>query len=278
MPTPQEQAAEGSAAGGQGLAEASADPVQEAPGQPSAGTTAPPSAGTTAPPSAGTTAPEAGSPSDTAASTAADTVTGEAVHDEDLPGEAPAAAGPPGPSRGETEASPRPERNRAATTSLVAGILGATGLGALLGLGFGAVGLARARTIRTGKVRCWTGIVLSLLWVGTIVYVTPHAVKAADPGCTAFKEKVLPYYNKGIEDLDSRVSATRTTADLQATVAGLSAATAKSKNAAARAALRALTAQLKTASADQISGEIPSSVMRTLNHDAVVADNACGTI
>jgi hypothetical protein len=232
MPTPQEQAADGPAADGQGIAEAPAGPVLDRPGiLPSA-----------APPAAEATLPAA-----------------EAT--------LPAAEGPL-----------RRERNRAATASLIAGLLGATGLGALAGLGFGAVGLARARKVHTGKVRCWTGIVLSLLWVGAIVYVTPHAVKAADPGCVAFKEKVLPHYNKAIDDLDNRANATRTTADLQAAVAGLVQAAATSKNAQARDALRALTAQLRTASADQISGEIPVSVMRTLNHDAVVADNACGTI
>jgi hypothetical protein len=209
MPTPQEQAAEGSVAGGHGVAEASADPSLD------------------------------------------DT-------------------GPADP--------PHRQPNRAATTSLVAGILGITAIGALLGLIFGAIGLARSRSVHAGKVRSWIGISLSVLWVGAFAYVAPYIVKAADPGCTVFKETVLPHYNQAIEDLGTRATSNKTTADLATAVAGLASAAAKSQNTQARNALRALTRQLSTASNDQIEGQIPASVMVTLNHDAVAADNACGTI
>jgi hypothetical protein len=127
-------------------------------------------------------------------------------------------------------------------------------------------------------VRSWIGIVLSLLWAGGFVYVAPHVVKAADPGCTAFKEKVLPHYNRAIGDLDTKPTTNKTTADLATAVAGLASAAANSKNPQARSALLTLTRQLRTASNDQIGGQIPATVMLTLNHDAVAADNACGTI
>jgi hypothetical protein len=184
----------------------------------------------------------------------------------------PAPAAVPGPS------PTQPQPNWAATASLIAGILGVTAIGALLGLGFGAVALIRARRIHTGKVRAWTGIILSLLWIGAFAYVTPHIVKAADPGCTTFKEKALPLYNRAIEDLNTSRTRGQTRDDMASAVAGLASAAAKSKNTQARQALLTLTHQLTTASKDQITGRIPTSVMRTLNIDAVNADNACGTI
>jgi hypothetical protein len=186
-------------------------------------------------------------------------------------------AAEPAPPAAEPVAEPAPP-NRPATAALIAGILGVTGIGVLLGLGFGAAGLVKARTVGAGRVRSWVAIALSLLWAGAFVYVAPHIVKAADPGCTYFKEKVLPHYDAAIVDLNTRAGSNKTTADLATAVAGLGRAAAKSRNSPAQDALRTLTGQLKTASNDQIAGQIPSSVMRTLNHDAAVADNACGTI
>lgn len=202
--------------------------------------------------------------------------TGEAAEDTGATDTGAADTGAPGSTSTPDPASV--PANRAATTSLIAGILGVTGIGVLLGLGFGAVGLARSRRVHLGKARAWTGIIASLLWVGAFIYVVPHVVKAADPGCTAFKEKVLPHYNQAIEDLNARPATNKTTSDLGTAVAGLVSATAKSKNPQTKAALRKLTGQLKTASTDQIAGRIPAPVMLTLNHDAIAADNACGTI
>lgn len=236
MPTPAEQAAEGPATGGHGVAEEAADPSLD---------------DTNPIPRITTPGPERGTPQHQAPPTAVPT----------------------------TGTSRQPlQGNRAATVSLLAGILGVTGVGILLGLGFGAAGLARSRTTHSGQARAWIGIALSLLWAGGFAYVVPHVVKAADPGCTYFKEKVLPHYNTAIVDLNTRAGSNKTTSDLATAVAGLAAAADKSGNPDARTALRTLTSQLKAASNDQIGGQIPSSVMRTLNHDAVMADNACGTI
>jgi hypothetical protein len=241
MPTPAEQAAEGPATGGQGVA---ADPSLDDTN-----------------PLPRTVVPEPEPESEPAQD----------------PAPAVAASSSAAPTT-ETSSEPPPQTNRAATASLIAGILGVTGLGILFGLGFGVAGLARSRTAGTGRARAWTGIVLSLLWAGGFAYVAPHIVKAADPGCTYFKERVLPHYNTAIVDLNTRAASNATTSDLASAVAGLAIAAGKSKNPVARNALHALTAQLKTASNDQIGGQIPSPVMRTLNHDAVTADNACGTI
>jgi hypothetical protein len=178
-----------------------------------------------------------------------------------------AVAGEPAPRR----------RNRSATTSLIAGILGVTGLGAVLGVGFGVFGLAHARRLG-GRVRCWVGIVLSLLWLGGFAYVVPYVIKAADPGCTAFKEKVLPRYNTAIGDLNRKAGRITAETDLGAAIASLRAAAGDSQSEQPRAALRNLAGELARARTDAGAGQVPGSVMQALNHDADAADNACGTI
>jgi hypothetical protein len=192
-------------------------------------------------------------------------------------GAGPADAGPAGgglPDAGPASARPR---NRAATTSLIAGILGVTGVGAILGVGFGVFGLAHAGRLG-GRVRCWVGIVLSLLWLAGLVYVVPYVIKAADPGCTAFKEKALPRYNTAIGDLNRKAGRITVQGDLGRAITGLRAAAGDSDSEQPRAALRNLAGELATARTDAGSGQVPGSVMQALNHDAAVADNACGTI
>jgi hypothetical protein len=188
--------------------------------------------------------------------------------------------GPADGSHAQPEASAQEQAtpNRFATASLVAGILGVTGLGIVLGIAFGILGLARSKRCGSGKVRCWAGITASLLWAGAFIYVAPHVVKAADPGCTAYKERALTHYDRAIEDFGTRVSNTKTTADLNSAIADLRAAAAKSRNAESKSALSNLTVQLRKALADENSGQVPGSVMRALNHDASVADSACGTL
>jgi hypothetical protein len=258
MPTPQEQAAAEPVAGSQGVAEASADPDLD----------------DTSPIPVVTVI---GAPEDTGTIPDAGTGTGTAV-----PGSATAPASgadpDPDPDPGPAPGPSRRQPNGAATISLVAGIVGVTAIGILLGVGFGVLGLARSRRVHAGKARSWLGIVLSLLWAGAFAYMAPHVIKAADPGCTAYKEKVLPHYNQAIEDLDTRATSNKTTSDLATAVAGLASAAAQAQNTQSRGALRTLASQLKKASNDQIEGQIPASVMLTLNHDAVAADNACGTI
>lgn len=170
-------------------------------------------------------------------------------------------------------------RNRLATASLIGGIFGATGLGVITGLVCGVVGLARSRRRHgRGKLRCWAGIALSLLWAGAIIYLAPDVAKAADPGCTAFKERALSRYDRAIEDFDARVGATRTSADLHRAAVALTAAAARSRNTTADDALRKLAAEVSTAAADEVSGQVPGSVMLALNQDAGTADKACGTL
>jgi hypothetical protein len=165
-----------------------------------------------------------------------------------------------------------------ATSALISGILGITGIGIVLGICFGLLGLRRSGQGRGGKVRCWIGIVTALMWAGAFSYVAPHVIKAADPGCTAFKESALSHYNKAVEDFGDRTGSAKTADDLSQAITYLRAAATKSKNTESRKALNNLAAQLSRARADENSGYIPASVVFALNHDAAEADNACGTL
>lgn|SRR5487761_413911 len=188
------------------------------------------------------------------------------------PGE-PLPNGPDVVTPGHEQARP----NGAATTSLVAGILGFTGVGVIAGIAFGMLGLARSRRRRSGKVRSWMGIVAALLWAAGLTYVVPHVIKAADPGCADYKARALPQYNRAIDDLGARAATSKVTADLKSAIAYLGAAASKSRNAESRTALEKLTAQLRTVLADEASDQVPGSVMPALNNDAAAADSACGT-
>jgi hypothetical protein len=197
----------------------------------------------------------------------------------------PAGAADQEPADGPPDVAPDPAApaqetaasNRWATGSLVSGILGVTGVGVVLGIVFGVLGLNRAKRGQGGRVRSWLGIAAALVWAGAFIYVAPHVAKAADPGCTSFKESALTHYNRAIEDLGSTTNSVKTTTDLGNAIIYLRAAAAKSKDAASRKALDNLAAQLTTARNDEISGRIPASAIRALNHDAAAADSACGT-
>jgi hypothetical protein len=182
----------------------------------------------------------------------------------------PAVAPPSGPQSGGS--------NGWATGALISGILGVTGIGIVLGICFGALGLLRSRQGGGGRVRCWMGIVTSLIWTGTFIYVAPHVIKAADPGCTAFKESALSHYNKAIEDFGNRTGSMQTMDDLSRAITYLGAAATKSENTESRKALNNLAAQLAMARSDENAGRIPASVILALNHDAAEADDSCGTL
>jgi hypothetical protein len=185
-------------------------------------------------------------------------------------------------AEGHSVATPAPgaaDGNRFATASLVSGILGITGIGIAAGIVFGILGLDRSRRRRvSGRLRCWIGIIASLAWAGLFVYVVPHVIKAADPGCSAFKESALARYDRAIEDFDARTDGPQATADLNRAIEGVRAAADKSRNATSRAALRKLSLQLSHVRSDAAKGQVPGSVMQALNHDANVADSACGTL
>jgi hypothetical protein len=194
----------------------------------------------------------------------------------------PSGGGEPRPSGNEEVgpgASDEPQPNGFATTSLVCGILGVTGVGVVLGLLFGIIGLVRARRRRSGKVRCWLGIAAALLWAVPWAYLSSHAVKAADPGCSAYKGPALTRYNRAIEAFDSRQNSARIVADFNIAITALRNAAAQSQDPASKSALETLTHQLGKALTDEEAGQVPPPpVMRALNHDAAQADTTCGTL
>lgn len=195
-------------------------------------------------------------------------------------GAEPASDPPPGraSAAGVAYGHEHDKTNGAATIALVAGLLGFTGVGIVLGIVFGVVGLARSRRGRCGKARCWTGIVAALVWAAGLGYFVPNVVKAADPGCTAYKQTALPRYNRAVEDFGDSAARPAVTADLHRAIAALRAAAAKSRDAGSRDALAGLARELQQALADEGSGHVPASVMQALNADAAGADGACGTI
>src|SRR5487761_446140 len=257
MPTPQEEAAEGSAAARRGAAEPAAVSAEQ---QSSVGPRSD-SGEITGPRTAGSHPDDRSPPGGSSAGS----------HSVGGQGTGGQAAGPD-QAPGQTRA------NGIATASLVSGILGVTGVGVVLGIIFGIVGLARSKRRGSGKVRCWIGIVAALLWAGVLIYVVPHVVKAADPGCTSYKETALASYDTAIEDFDARAGRVKVSADLRKAIADLSAAAAKSGNSDAKNALSQLTAQLRKVLADEASGVVPGSAMQALNQDAAAADTMCGTL
>jgi len=164
--------------------------------------------------------------------------------------------------------------NGFATAALVLGILPTP----VFGIGFGITGLVRSKRNGRGKARSVAGIVLGLVWVGLFGYVTPHLIKAVDPGCSSFKGTTMTAYDKVIGDLNASASQSTLVPDINTAIADLDSATAMSRNAAARTALTNLAAQLSTVRADVANGAVTGSDMTALNADGNAADNACGTL
>jgi hypothetical protein len=164
--------------------------------------------------------------------------------------------------------------NGFATSALVLGILPAP----VFGIGFGITGLVRFKRNGRGKARSVAGIVLGLVWAGLFAYVTPHLMKAVDPGCSSFKGTTMTAYDKVIGDLNADAAQSTAVPDIKTAIADLDSAAAMSKNAAAKTALTNLAAELSTVRAGVAKGTVTSSDMTVLNADGSAADNACGTL
>ncbi len=184
--------------------------------------------------------------------------------------------------------------NGLATASLVAGIAGITLVTIVPALVCGLLGLRRANREglggpAAGLVRCWVGIGLSVIWAAAGVYLLPHLVRAADPGCTAYKGAALTAYNKVIEDLGGNGNAlahasgagagANLTLDLSRAITALNVAAEQSSNAATSRDLSRLTMQLQTLLADiQAGALVPDRALTALNRDTARTDTACGTL
>lgn len=177
---------------------------------------------------------------------------------------------------------PRWDRNGYATAALVTGALGAALVTIPVSLVCGVLGLLRARAGgpgALGRVRSWLGIGLALGWGVLAGFLMPHLVRAADPGCVAYKGPALVAYRRVVDDFRAGTVDVATARDLTAAIRQLHEAAAASRNAAASRSLTAMSAQLRTVLADVRAGTpVPASVLRTLNHDSAHADKACGTV
>jgi hypothetical protein len=164
--------------------------------------------------------------------------------------------------------------NGFATAALVFGILPTP----VFGIGLGITGLVRSERNGRGKTRSVTGIVLGLVWAGLLAYVTPHLMKAVDPGCSSFKGTTMTAYDKVIGDLNADAAQSTLVPDIKTAIANLESAAAMSKSEAAKTALTNLAAQLSTVRAGAAKGTVTGSDITALNADGSAADTACGTL
>ena len=196
------------------------------------------------------------------------------------------AASPPQPEEGAPGPAPAAgRRNWLATAALGCGILGGLLITIPAGLVLGVLGLRRASQAReagrpgTGRVRCWLAIALSLAWAGAVGYLLPHLIRAADPGCEAYKDNVLTSYNRVVADVNNGADRAVLARDLTTAVRQTSRAARDSQNPVAARSLTALSSGLQTMLGDVQAGRIvPRQVLLTLNKDTDTADDACGTV
>jgi hypothetical protein len=189
----------------------------------------------------------------------------------------------------------RPRRgNHLATASLIAGVAGITMVTVIPALAWGIIGLRRASRDgppgrRAGVVRCWAGIGLSVMWAVAGLYLLPHLVRAADPGCAVYKGPALTAYDRAIADLGRThqsgpsdappAGSGRIAPDLARAITALNLAAARSASAATAGGISRLAVQLQTVLADIQNGRVvPDGALTSLNRDAAGADTACGTL
>jgi hypothetical protein len=198
------------------------------------------------------------------------------------PPQQPGGAGPTPQDFGPTgygypSESPVKRGNGLSTAALVFGIIG----GIPLGIGFGIAGLARAAKVQSGKVRSWFGIILSVLWLIPFIIigtdVASHVSKALDPGCIAGKESITNIGDKKLKaDADNPDAVLK---DIEDLAAQLNDAAAKSKNDAARTAIKKLADDFNEEVTTIKNGEVPSdALLNRIETDAKAVDDACGTI
>jgi hypothetical protein len=162
--------------------------------------------------------------------------------------------------------------NGFAVTSLITGILTLWPFA----LVFGILGLRRAKKVGKGVVMSWIGIVLAVLALGAYAYVTPHVVKALDPGCQAAITVHADYPDSKV-NADAASNPQAFGADLQAEIAGFTDAANKSKNATSKAAMQAEAADLTQILQAAGAGQQPDPAVvakSSTDEDALV--KACG--
>jgi len=198
-------------------------------------------------------------------------------------------------SCGKPPASEEPAHGRArnglATACLVAGIAGVTLVTIVPALVCGVLGLRRAgrRGPGAGQVRCWAGIGFAVIWAAAGLYLLPHLVRAADPGCAAYKGTALAAYHRVIADFGgvggnggaagAISGGGGITRDMSRAVTRLDQAAARSHSPVTARDLSRLARQLQAVLTEIRDGTVvPATALTALNADAARADAACGTL
>jgi hypothetical protein len=167
-------------------------------------------------------------------------------------------------------AAPAKGGNGLAIAGFITGLIGLIPFGLILGI----IGAVKAKKT-SGKVLGVLGVVLALAWIVPVAVVTPHLIKASDPGCRA-AQKVSNAYP------DSKITAdgndpTALAADLQAIFTGLTDAANKAKNADAKAALTTYANDYGTLLQALSSGQQPAADLESkMTSDEDKANSACG--
>ncbi|MGO9217374.1 MAG: hypothetical protein ACLP5E_06315 [Streptosporangiaceae bacterium] len=169
--------------------------------------------------------------------------------------------------------------NRPATAALVCGLLGAALITIPAGLLLAVLGFRRARQGSRGLVRCWLAVALMLAWAGAAGYLVPDLLRAADPGCVAYKNTALTAYNRVADDVRDGRSRAQLARDLAAAITSIGSAAADSRSAATTQSLAALSGDLRALRADVRAGrDVPRVLLLSLNRETRAADAACGTV
>ncbi len=158
------------------------------------------------------------------------------------------------------------------------GLLGAAIITIPAALLLSVLGVRRARRGSGGLVRCALAVALTLAWAGAAAYLLPHLIRAADPGCVAYKNTALSAYNRVADDVSDGRARIQLARDLTAAIATTGRAAAASRDAAARP-LAALSRDLRTMRAAVRDGRVvPRGLLLSLNRETRAADAACGTV
>jgi hypothetical protein len=180
---------------------------------------------------------------------------------------------PPGPP------AARRDGNWPATAALACGVLGGALITIPAGLLLAALGFRRARRGARGLVRCWLAVALTLAWAGVAAYLVPHLIRAADPGCVAYKNTALTAYNRVAGDVSDGRSRAQLDGDLAAAITSIGRAAADSRSAVTTRSLAALSRNLRAMRADVQAGrDVPRGLLLSLNRETGAADAACGTL
>jgi hypothetical protein len=167
-------------------------------------------------------------------------------------------------------AAPAKGGNGLAIAAFITGLIGLIPFGLI----FGVIGAVKARK-SSGRVLSILGVVFALAWIVPVAIVTPHIIKASDPGCQA-AQKVSNAYPDSKIDADTKDPAALG-ADLQAIYAGLTDAAKKANNADAKAALTTYANDYGTLLQALSIGQQPAADLKAkMTSDEDKANKACG--